>query len=72
MLGVMDKHLRETIDELKQRLPEYATQFDEILGNLENGASQMGRKGGLARAKKLSKKRRKEIASKAAKARWAK
>lgn len=29
-----------------------------------------GQKGGAARAKKLSKKRRKEIAKKAAKARW--
>jgi hypothetical protein len=31
-----------------------------------------GRKGGLARAKKLSKKKRKEIATKAVRARWAK
>ena len=31
-----------------------------------------GLKGGVARAKKLSKKRRKEIAQKAAKARWGK
>jgi hypothetical protein len=31
-----------------------------------------GKKGGLARAKKLSKARRKEIAAKAAKARWRK
>ena len=38
--------------------------------------SEIGRKGGLrggpARAKKLSKKQRKEIAQKAAKARWSK
>ena len=35
-------------------------------------AQELGRKGGQARAKKLSKKRRADIASKAAKARWQK
>jgi hypothetical protein len=34
-------------------------------------AAAMGRKGGPARAKSLTAKRRKEIASEAAKARWA-
>jgi hypothetical protein len=34
--------------------------------------SQAGRKGGYARAKKLSKKRQSEIARKAVNARWAK
>ena len=33
-------------------------------------ASEMGKLGGRARARKLSKKRRKEIAKKAAEARW--
>lgn len=33
-------------------------------------AVELGRKGGQARAEKLSKKRRSEIAKKAAKARW--
>ena len=33
-------------------------------------AQELGRKGGQARAEKLSKKRRSEIAKKAAKARW--
>ena len=33
-------------------------------------AAAMGRKGGAARAKSLSKERRKEIAKKAAKTRW--
>ncbi len=33
-------------------------------------AQELGRKGGQARAKKLSKERRAEIAKKAAKARW--
>lgn len=32
--------------------------------------SMMGKRGGPARAKKLTKKRRKEIAQKAAEARW--
>lgn len=35
-------------------------------------AAAMGRKGGAARAKALTKARRKEIASEAANARWAK
>jgi hypothetical protein len=34
--------------------------------------TEMGRRGGLARAKNLSQKRRSEIASKASMARWAK
>ncbi len=36
----------------------------------DKAAQALGRKGGAARAKKLSKKRRTEIAKKAAKARW--
>ncbi len=46
----------------------------EDLGTTEDGkdkaAVSLGRKGGAARAAKLSKKRKAEIASKAAKARW--
>ena len=36
----------------------------------DKAAVELGRKGGAARAAKLSKKRRAEIAKKAAKARW--
>lgn len=36
----------------------------------ESAAAELGRKGGLARAKSISKKKRSEIAKKAAKARW--
>lgn len=36
----------------------------------DQAAVELGRKGGQARAKKLSKKRRAEIAKRAAKARW--
>ena len=46
---------------------------DEIDENGKNKAAQaLGRKGGQARASKLSKKRRREIAEKAALARWKK
>jgi hypothetical protein len=40
--------------------------------NKNEAAVSLGRQGGIARAKKLTAKRRKEIASKAAAARWAK
>ncbi len=44
---------------------------DETTEDGKNKAAvELGRKGGAARAKKLSKKRRQEIAKKAAKARW--
>ena len=44
---------------------------DELTDDGKNKAAQaLGRLGGKARAKKLSKKRRAEIAKKAAKARW--
>ena len=46
---------------------------DELTDDGKNKAAvELGRKGGQARAEKLSKKRRAEIAKKAAKARWAK
>lgn len=40
--------------------------------NIREAARAMGKKGGPARAKKLSRKRRKQIASKAARALWRK
>ena len=44
---------------------------DEVTDDGKNKAAQaLGRLGGKARAKKLTKKRRAEIARKAAKARW--
>lgn len=44
---------------------------DEISDDGKNKAAQaLGRKGGASRAKKLTKKRRSEIAKKAAKTRW--
>lgn len=44
---------------------------DELDENGKNKAAQsLGKKGGTARAKKLSKEKRSEIAKKAAKARW--
>lgn len=49
-------------------------EIDESLGETEDGkdkaAVALGRKGGAARAVSLSKKRRAEIAKKAARARW--
>ena len=46
---------------------------DEFTDDGKNKAAvELGQKGGQARAKKLSKKRRTEIAKKAAKARWKK
>ena len=45
---------------------------DEVTDDGKNKAAQaLGRLGGQARAKKLTKKRRAEIAKKAAKKRWA-
>ncbi len=46
---------------------------DELTDDGKNKAAQaLGRMGGQARAKRLSKKRRAEIAAMAAKARWSK
>ena len=49
-------------------------EIEEDLGETEDGrdkaAVALGRKGGAARAASLSKKRRAEIAQRAAKARW--
>ncbi len=46
-------------------------EIEETTDDGKNKAAvELGRKGGQARAKKLDKKRRSEIAKKAAKARW--
>ncbi len=46
-------------------------EIEETTDDGKNKAAQeLGRKGGAARAKKLTKKKRSEIAKKAAKARW--
>jgi len=55
--------------------PKFAIEMNKIadgLDDLINAASTLGRKGGNERAKKLSKKRRSEIARNAANARWGK
>ncbi len=43
---------------------------DKALDETLSAAAELGRKGGKARAAKMSKAQRKEIAEKAAKARW--
>ena len=50
---------------------EEEEEFDNAEGK-DPAAQAMGRKGGAARAKKLSAKKRKEIAKKAEEKRWAK
>ena len=61
---------------LDQATDEEKKNPEEEFGGKNPAAVMLGRlgglKGGVARAKKLSKKRRKEIAQKAAKARWGK
>lgn len=42
------------------------------MNELQQYFSELGKKGGKARAEKLSKEQRKEIAKKAAQARWSK
>lgn len=59
------------------RVAKIATgEIEEDFGKTEDGkdkaAVSLGRKGGAARAAKLSKKRKAEIAREAAKKRWAK
>lgn len=79
MLGDMkaiEKQAREWATKLRKvkdpRFKEDVNALADSLDELIGAAAVMGRKGGAARAKKLSKKRRSEIARKAAKARWAK
>jgi hypothetical protein len=45
---------------------------DECGDDIDERARELGKKGGAARAKKLSAKRRSEIARKAAETRWRK
>ncbi len=66
------KRQPEDVDQVAKSALKQATGKDE--SEKDPAAVALGRKGGLkggvARAKKLSKKRRTEIAKKAAKARW--
>ena len=63
------RRVLDRVIEISEREPEKNPAAVE-LGRL--GGLAGGRKGGLARAKKLSKKRRREIAQQAAAARWGK
>jgi hypothetical protein len=54
----------------KHPLAKEMSDIADSLDGLINAASLMGQKGGEARAKKLSKKRRSDIARQAANARW--
>lgn len=47
-------------------------EIDDAKPQLNSAAAEMGRRGGKARAKALSKAQRKAVATKAAKARWRK
>ena len=58
------------IVKLSTEEPEQPKEKSEISKYLSEIGKRGGLKGGPARAKKLSSKRRKEIARKAAKARW--
>ena len=49
---------------------EIPEDIDQVDAGKDKAAVELGRKGGKARAKKLSKKRRSEIAQKAAAVRW--
>lgn len=66
--AAVDKLRTDTDPKFRKELSAVADSFDALI----DAATVMGRKGGTARAKKLSKKRRSEIARAAAKARWSK
>lgn len=73
MLGSMKRdEIKQSLNRLRTEVdPKFQSEIGNIADSLESllgGAS----KGGTARAKKLTKKRRKEIATSAAEARWAK
>lgn len=75
MLGGMVTTYKEAKDAVAKLRTDVAPEFQpemsklaDLLDDLLDGAA----KGGRARAKKLSKKRRKEIAVNAAKVRWGK
>ena len=81
MLSAMKNHTTEqqaraAVKKLRTKTdPKFSKEMDDIADSLDgliNAASLMGQRGGEARAKKLSKKRRSEIARKAANARWGK
>ena len=66
--------LRATYDDgtVKAAFPLVALAAEMFVAGREAGMLKVARRGGLARARKLSKRRRTEGARKAAKARWAK
>jgi hypothetical protein len=81
MLNAMKKHateqqVRAKVKKLRTETdPKFAQEMNVIADSLDgliNAASLMGQKGGVARAQKLSKKRRSEIARNAANVRWGK
>ena len=82
MLTAMKKHATEQqaragVRKLRRKsakhpLAKELSNIADSLDGLLNAASLMGQKGGKARARKLSKKRRSEIARNAANARWGK
>jgi hypothetical protein len=63
------QHARQTTDKVKRSM-----QRKRLKPHTDDGKSkaavELGRKGGVARARKLTRKRRSEVAEKAAKARW--
>jgi hypothetical protein len=63
------KGIKNAAPELREDLEAVAESLDNLV---ENAAASLGRMGGTARAKKLSKKRRSEIARTAVTAREAK
>jgi hypothetical protein len=70
------KPLPKDPNQLAYEIVRLSTEESEERSSISEYLSQIGRKGGLkggpARAKKLSSKKRKEIAQKAAKTRWSK
>lgn len=75
MLGGMATTYKEAKDAVAKLRTAVAPEFREeisTLADLLDDVLDGAARGGAARAKKLTKKRRKEIASNAAKARWTK
>jgi len=81
MLTAMKNHTTEqqaraAVKKLRAKTdPKFSKEMSDMADSLDgllSAASLMGQKGGEARAKKLSKKRRTEIARNAANARWGK
>lgn len=75
MLFLLSMERKEIIKQLRELRTKSDPRFREALTTVADGLEKLltdTAKGGAARAKKLSKKRRSEIARKAAKARWAK